>query len=221
MAKLTFRYSAMNAGKSTMAMQIAHNYEEIGASILVIKPLIDTKGEDTITSRIGINRKVDYLLSDTDSPLSLIKKSLKEKAIDAIIVDEAQFLTENQVNEFYYITKMLDIAVLCFGLRCDFQMQGFVGAPRLLLLADDIEEIKTLCSCKKKATQNLRLVNGEPTFEGDQVAIDGKENITYKSVCGECFIKYYMEWKEKKRKKKKIHYQEKGKKYERKNFRYT
>lgn len=200
MAKLTFRYSAMNAGKSTMAMQIAHNYEEIGASILVIKPLIDTKGEDTITSRIGINRTVDYLLSDTDSPLSLIKETLKEKAIDAIIVDEAQFLTENQVNEFYYITKMLDIAVLCFGLRCDFQMQGFVGAPRLLLLADDIEEIKTLCSCKKKATQNLRLVNGEPTFEGDQVAIDGKKNITYKSVCGECFIKYYMEWKEKKEK---------------------
>lgn len=202
MAKLTFRYSAMNAGKSTMAMQVAHNYEEIGANILVWKPKIDTKGEDTITSRIGLNRKVDHLLSDADSTIELTDEVLKTTAkIDAIIVDEAQFLTENQVNELYYITKIYDIAVLCFGLRCDFQMQGFLGAPRLLLLADDIEEIKTLCSCKKKATQNLRLINGEPTFEGDQVAIDGEKNITYKSVCGECFIKYYLEWKKNKEQK--------------------
>ena len=218
MAKLTFRYSAMNAGKSTMAMQVAHNYGEIGANILVWKPLIDTKGEDTITSRIGINRKVDHLLSDTDSPIILIKEVLKTTPnIDAIIVDEAQFLTESQVNELYYIAKIFDIAVLCFGLRCDFQMQGFVGAPRLLLLADDIEEIKTLCSCKKKATQNLRLVNGKPTFEGEQVAIDGTEDITYKSVCGECFIKYYLEWMENKEQP----LIKERKNYERKNFKYS
>lgn len=198
MAKLTFRYSAMNAGKSTMAMQVAHNYEELEGHVLVWKPAKDTKANQNISSRIGLERKVDHLLSSTASPLDLIKEELKlVNFIDAIIVDEAQFLTEKQVNELYYITKKFNIAVLCFGLRCDFQMTPFEGSPRLLLLADDIEEIKTLCECKKKATQNLRLKNGAVTFDGDQVAIDGEANITYKSVCGTCYIKYKEAWENK------------------------
>ena len=196
MAKLYFRYSAMNAGKSTMAMQVAHNYEEQNGIIQVWKPLIDTKGDSTIVSRIGIERKVDHLLSETSSPIEIIKKKLEEKErIDAIIVDEAQFLNETQINELYYISKKMNIAVLCFGLRCDFLMKPFPGSARLLAIADSIEELKTLCECKKrKATQNLRLVNGIPTFEGNQVAIDGKQSVTYKSVCGECYINYYMNW---------------------------
>ena len=196
MAKLYFRYSAMNAGKTTMAMQVAHNYEEQGGLVEVWKPLIDTKGENNIVSRLGIERKVDYLLSDDASPIQIINKEGKEKGkIDAIIVDEAQFLNETQINELYYISKKMDIAVLCFGLRCDFTMKPFPGSARLLAIADSIEELKTLCECKKrKATQNLRLVDGVPTFRGDQVAIDGKMKVTYKSVCGECFINYYMEW---------------------------
>ena len=200
MAKLYFRYSAMNAGKSTMAMQVAHNYEEQKGIVLVWKPLIDTKGNNTIISRIGIERKVDYLLSEETSPLQIIKKELEDKErIDAIIVDEAQFLNETQVNELYYISKKMNIAVLCFGLRCDFTMQPFPGSARLLAIADSIEELKTLCECKKrKATQNLRLVNGIPTFEGNQVAIDGEQNVTYKSVCGKCYINYYMKWQENK-----------------------
>ena len=199
MAKLYFRYSAMNAGKSTIAIQVAHNYEEQNGTVLVWKPKIDTKGSNTIVSRIGIKRKVDYMLEDTSSPLKIVKNELeKRKEIDAIIVDEAQFLTENQINELYYISKKMNIAVLCFGLRCDFMMKPFPGSARLLAIADSIEELKTLCECKKrKATQNLRLIDGIPTFEGDQVAIDGEQSVTYKSVCGECYINYYMKWQNK------------------------
>lgn len=200
MAKLWYRYSAMNAGKSTMAMQVAHNYEELGGKVLVWKPMIDTKGENTIVSRIGITRKVDRLLSEEESPINIIKIKLNEKEhIDAIIIDEAQFLTEEQVNELFYISKKFDITVLCYGLRCDFQMKPFPGSARLLAIADSIEELKTMCKCKKrKATQNLRFINGLPTFEGDQVAIDGEDQITYESVCGECYINYYLEWKKNK-----------------------
>ena len=204
MAKLYFRYSAMNAGKSTMAMQVAHNYEEQNGIILVWKPLVDTKGNNMIVSRIGIERKVDHLLSEESSPIQIIKEKKKKKErIDAIIVDEAQFLNENQINELYYISKKMNIAVLCFGLRCDFTMKPFPGSARLLAIADSIEELKTLCECKKrKATQNLRLIDGIPTFEGDQVAIDGKKNVTYKSVCGECYINYYIEWQKNKTEEK-------------------
>lgn len=190
----------MNAGKSTMAMQVAHNYEELEGIVLVWKPIIDTKGDNKLVSRIGIERKVDNLLSDADSPLKIVKEEQKKvPKIDAIIVDEAQFLTEEQVNELYYISKKFDIAVLCYGLRCDFQMKPFPGSARLLAIADDIEEIKTLCKCKKKATQNLRLINGKPIFEGNQVAIDGEQSITYESVCGKCYIKYYLEYMRKKK----------------------
>ncbi|CDF11680.1 thymidine kinase [Mycoplasma sp. CAG:776] len=200
MAKLWYRYSAMNAGKSTMAMQVAHNYEELEGKVLVWKPMIDTKGEDTIVSRIGITRKVDRLLSEEESPINIIKIKLNEKEhIDAIIIDEAQFLTEEQVNELFYISKKFNITILCYGLRCDFQMKPFPGSARLLAIADSIEELKTMCKCKKrKATQNLRFINGLPTFEGDQVAIDGEDQITYESVCGECYINYYLEWKKNK-----------------------
>ena len=166
MAKLYFRYSAMNAGKTTLAMQVVHNYEEQGGIVEVWKPLIDTKGDDKIVSRLGIERKVDYLLSSETSPLQIIKKELKEKEkIDAIIVDESQFLNEQQINELYYISKKMDISVLCFGLRCDFTMKSFPGSARLLAIADSIEELKTLCECKKrKATQNLRLVDNIPMY---------------------------------------------------------
>ena len=200
MANLWYRYSAMNAGKSTMAMQVAHNYEELGGKVLVWKPMIDTKGENTIVSRIGITRKVDRLLSEEESPINIIKIKLNEKEhIDAIIIDEAQFLTEEQVNELFYISKKFNITILCYGLRCDFQMKPFPGSARLLAIADSIEELKTMCKCKKrKATQNLRFINGLPTFEGDQVAIDGEDQITYESVCGECYINYYLEWKKNK-----------------------
>lgn len=185
MSKLYFRYGAMNSGKTAALLQVAHNYEEKGRKIIVIKPSIDTKGKDKITSRLGIKRKVDIMLSANDT----ITKKITSKKLDAILVDEAQFLTPEQVDELYIITKKMNIPVIAYGLRCDFQMKGFPGASRLLELADNIEELKTICACGKKATQNLRLVNGRPTFNGSQVAIDGTERITYNSVCGKCYLK--------------------------------
>lgn len=186
MAKLYFRYGAMNCGKTTHLLQVAHNYEERGMRVLLIKPAIDTKGEDKVVSRLGVTRQVDIQLSNDSTVMELMQP---EKP-NAILVDEAQFLSQNQVDELYYMTKIYDIPIICYGLRCDFQMQGFPGSTRLLQLADDIEEMKTICSCGKKATQNLRLINNIPVFNGAQVAIDNGENsISYESVCGECYIK--------------------------------
>lgn len=186
MSKLYFRHGSMNCGKTTALLQVAHNYEERGMHIVLIKPSIDTKGDTKVVSRLGIDREVDILLPPTDTVIS----HMNTVKPDAIIVDEAQFLTPAQVDELFYMTKVYGIPVLCYGLRTDFQMQGFPGSTRLLELADDIEELKTICRCGKKATLNMRLFNGEPIFDGDQVAIDnGENNITYESVCGECYIK--------------------------------
>lgn len=184
MAKLYFRYGAMNSGKSTAIIQVAYNYEEKDKKVLLIKPSVDTKGNEKVMNRSNLSRKVDLLLAPNDS----IKKHLN-KDIDAILIDEAQFLTPKQVDELYKITKFDNIPVLCYGLRCDFRMNVFPGAMRLLAIADDIEELKTICKCGKKATQNVRYINGIPTFTGDQVAIDDKEQISYESVCGECYLK--------------------------------
>lgn len=185
MSKLYFRYGAMNSGKTAALLQVAHNYEEKGMRVIVIKPSIDTKGDNKVTSRLGIERKVDVMLAPDEG---VMEHMVLDKP-DAIIIDEAQFLTTDQVDELYAITKVFGVPVLAYGLRCDFQMNGFPGASRLLELADDIEELKTICKCGRKATQNIRLIDGEPTFEGSQVAIDGTANITYDSVCGECYLK--------------------------------
>ncbi len=184
MSKLYFRYGAMNSGKTTALLQVAHNYEEKGMHPIIIKPLIDTKGNNKVISRIGIERAVDYLIASDYN----IEENINLVGIDAIIVDEAQFLTREQVEQLYRITKYYSIPVLCYGLRCDFQMQGFPGSTRLLEIADDLEELKTICSCGRKATQNLRLINGKPIFEGEQVEIDNQNDIKYDSVCGRCYF---------------------------------
>lgn len=184
MSKLYFRYGAMNSGKTTALLQVAHNYEEKGMHPIIIKPLIDTKGNNKVISRIGIEREVNYLIA----PECNIEVNLNLVEVDAIIVDEAQFLTKEQVEQLYRITKYYSIPVLCYGLRCDFQMQGFPGSTRLLEIADSLEELKTICSCGRKATQNLRLINGKPVFEGEQVEIDNQNDIKYDSVCGRCYF---------------------------------
>ena len=185
MSKLYFRYGAMSSGKTAALLQVAHNYERQGMKVIVVKPSIDTKAQDKVSSRIGIERPVDVLLAPNDK---LIDKMEPVKP-HAIIVDEAQFLTAQQVDELYIITKAYDIPVLCYGLRCDFQMNGFEGSTRLLLIADDIEELKTICKCGSKATQNLRLINDEPVFEGEQVVIDDHTKVEYEGVCGKCYLK--------------------------------
>lgn len=182
----------MNSGKSTALLQVAHNYEERGMHIWLIKPSIDTKGDDKVVSRLGVDRKVDLRVNSSDSLIDLLPVVMESypPRPDAIIVDEAQFLTRDHVDDLFVISKEYDIPVLCYGLRTDFQMRGFPGSIRLLELADDIEELKTICRCGKKATLNMRFVNGSPIFDGDQVAIDnGQDNISYESVCGACYIK--------------------------------
>lgn len=185
MSKLYFRYGAMGSGKSTALLQVAYNYNEKGMYVILMKPQIDTKAENKISSRIGIERAVDILIPRDSGIIELIPDTKKPHAI---IVDESQFLTSDQVDELYFISKIYDIPVLCYGLRCDFQMKGFEGSTRLLEIADDIEEMKTICKCGNKATQNIRLVNGEPTFEGEQIVIDDHTKVEYKGVCGNCYL---------------------------------
>lgn len=186
MAKLYFKYGAMNCGKTTLLLQTAHNYEEQGMRCLIIKPSIDTKGEDTIVSRLGISRKVDKLISKDDNILEWFV-STNQHAY-CLLVDEAQFLTKQQIDELYKIAVLKDCPVICYGLRTDFLNQGFPGSSRLLELAHSLQELKTVCQCGAKATCNVRLVNGIPTTEGDQVAIDGEDEVEYISVCSKCYF---------------------------------
>lgn len=180
-----FRYGAMGSGKTAALLQVAYNYEQKGMKILLIKPEIDTKGEDSVISRIGLKRQVDIKIKTTDSIMSKMDPIKPH----AIIVDEAQFLTKTQVDELYIMAKKYDIPVLCYGLRCDFKMEPFEGSARLLQIADDIEELKTICKCGAKATQNLRLVNNIPTFDGEQIIIDDHTKVEYDGVCGKCYLK--------------------------------
>ena len=185
MAKLYFRYGAMGCGKSSSLLQVAYNYNSNNMNVALIKSKTDTKANADIISRVGLRRTVDYLLPVRTK----IRKYINLENIDAIIVDEAQFLSASQVDELYSITKEDNIPVLCYGLRCDFKMNSFPGSRRLLEIADTIEELKSICKCVKKATQNMRLKNGIPVFRGGQVLIDGEEDeITYEAVCGKCYL---------------------------------
>lgn len=189
MAKLYFRYGAMNCGKTTSLLQVAHNYEERGMNILLMKPSIDKKGENKVVSRLGVERDVDYLIGPDDKILKIVRNIISDKKIACILVDEAQFLEPKQVDELLFVATDCNIPVMCYGLRTDFKLNGFPGASRLLEVASSIEEMKTICSCGKKATLNARFVNGEFTTEGDQVAIDGMNEVTYQSMCPECYYK--------------------------------
>ena len=187
MAKLYFRYGAMNCGKTTSLLQVAHNYEERGMDILLLKPSIDKKGDNKVVSRLGVERDVDCLIKPDDRILSVVRKTLMDRNISCILVDEAQFLEPKQVDELLFIATECNIPVMCYGLRTDFKLNGFPGASRLLELASSIEEMKTICECGKKATLNARFVNGEFTTDGEQVAIDGFDEVTYRSMCPKCY----------------------------------
>ena len=191
MSKLYFRYGAMNSGKSTHLMQVAHNYEERGMKVILIKPATDNKGGDKLVSRLGVERKVDILCEKKMDIYEEIKKWQEVKfKIDCILVDEVQFMTKEQVDQLFKIAVVLDIPVICYGLRTDFMMEGFEGSTRLLLLAHSIEEMKTICKCGRKAILNGRKINDEFVFEGEQVAIDNIDNVQYESLCGHCYFKY-------------------------------
>lgn len=190
MSKLYFRYGAMNSGKSTHLMQVAYNYEERGMNVIIMKPKIDEKGGECLLSRLGVKRKVDLLIRENDNILNIVKEELKQKKINCILVDEVQFMKSIQIDQLFEIAVTLNIPIICYGLRTDFKMNGFEGSERLLLLAHSIEEMKTICACGKKALFNGRKINGTFVFEGEQVAIDDQNDVTYESLCGECYFKY-------------------------------
>ena len=191
MSKLYFRYGAMNSGKSTHLMQVAYNYEERGMKVIILKPKVDKKGGNTLVSRLGVNRKVDLMVSEEDNVFQVIENYLKEnKQIDCILVDEVQFMKSKQIDELFQIAIKLDIPIICYGLRTDFKMDGFEGSARLLLLAHSIEEMKTICACGQKAIFNGRKINGRFVFEGEQIAIDEQDDVRYESLCGDCYYKY-------------------------------
>ena len=190
MAKLYFRYGAMNSGKSTALMQVAHNYEERGMRVLVLKPRIDSKGGDQLLSRLGISRKVDHLISASDDVFALLQREMSTTTPPAcILCDESQFFTAAQAEQLFRATCLLNVPVICYGLRTDFSMRGFPGSTRLLELAHTVEEMKTICFCGRKALCNGRKINGEFVFEGDQVAIDQVDDVEYVSLCPQCYFR--------------------------------
>lgn len=190
MAKLYFRYGAMNSGKSTALMQVAFNYEERGMRVFILKPSIDTKGGECLLSRLGVSRPVDKAVTPDMDVFELVQKEAArgDKPLACVLTDESQFFTPQQAEQLFMVTVQLNIPVIAYGLRTDFSMQGFPGSTRLLELAHAIEEMKTICTCGRKATCNGRKVNGEFVFEGDQVAIDQENNVEYQSLCAQCYF---------------------------------
>lgn len=186
MAKLYFYYSAMNAGKSTVLLQSAHNYQERGMRALLLTAAIDDRfAEGQITSRIGISEKASVFNKDTDIMASVLLES-QQSELSCILIDEAQFLTKEQVYALSDVVDLLNIPVLAFGIRTDFQGELFAGSQALLALADKLIELKTVCHCGSKATMVIRLDSeGKPVKEGDQVQIGGNDR--YLSVCRKHF----------------------------------
>jgi thymidine kinase len=193
MSKLYFRHGAMNSGKSTALLQAAHNYEERSQRVLLTKPAIDTKGSAAIVSRLGVDRSVDFLLTpglnlrdEFNHQAQIILQQTGER-IACLLIDEAQFLTPNQVDQALEIAVLDDVPVLAYGIRTDFQTKGFPGSIRLLEIAHTLEELKTICRCGRKAMFNARQSDGQFIFAGEQVAIDGVE-VTYESLCPACYL---------------------------------
>jgi thymidine kinase len=186
MGKLYFRHGAMNSGKSTALLQVAYNYEERDQRVLIAKPAIDTKGDSQVVSRLGMVRNVDFLVLPNENLRKKLKEFMSTSQVDCLLIDEAQFLTTEQVDQAMEIAVLDNIPVLAYGIRTDFLTKGFPGSIRLLEIAHTLEELKTICRCGKKAMFNARLKNGEFVFDGDQVAIDGVE-VTYESLCPSCY----------------------------------
>jgi thymidine kinase len=194
MSKLYFRHGAMNSGKSTALLQAAHNYEERGQYVLLAKPAVDTKGDTAILSRLGVDRHVDFLvtpelnLRTEFQKRSSLQREATGKRVACLLLDEAQFLTRDQVDQALEIAVLDDVPVLAFGIRTDFLTNGFPGSLRLLEIAHSLEELKTICRCGKKAMFNGRKVNDAFVFDGAQVAIDG-DQVTYESLCPSCYFR--------------------------------
>ena len=198
MAKLYFKYGAMGSSKTAQALITKFNYEERGMKVWLAKPKVDDRdGQSVIKSRIGLEEKC-YTISEDENVYEYFSQ-IKEK-INVIIIDECQFLTEEQVDQLSRIVIDYKIPVLCFGLRTDFRTKMFPGSKRLFEIAESISEIKTICECGRKASVNARIdENGNVLTEGAQVFIGGNES--YVAMCYRC-------WLEKIEKQRKEHHGE-------------
>lgn len=188
MAKLLFKYATMNSGKTIDLVRTAHNYEENNGKVIVLKPKVDTKGEDKITSRVGLERKVDYKICYDDDLFKVLKGNLKD--VDVILVDESQFFSKKQIEDLSTISKVMNIDVICYGLRVNFRGELFEGSKKLFEVADSIDELVTLCKCRKVARFVGRKEDGIYKIDGPEIIIDGSDkNIEYVPLCKECYLK--------------------------------
>lgn len=180
MAQLFFRYGSMNSGKSIEILKVAHNYEEQGKRVILMNSSIDTRsGVGHIASRIGLERDAHPVFPDSDV-FAMVQEI--DDGASCVLIDEAQFMTQQQVFECARVVDELHIPVMAFGLKNDFQNHLFAGSEALLVYADKIEEMKTICwFCAKKAIMNLRVNNGHPVYEGEQIMMGGNES--YYPVC--------------------------------------
>ena len=195
MGRMYFRYGAMGASKTAQALITQYNYQERGLNVLLIKPAMDTRdGVTTLRSRIGLASEAIVVAPEDDVFTLFVRGSTREdgtmRPYDVVIADESQFLTPTQVEQLRNIVDTYDVPVFCYGLRTDFQTHLFPGSKRILELTDEMEEIKTVCDCGRKAVVNARLVNGKPVFEGDQVMLGGNES--YIAMCHKCWNKARM-----------------------------
>lgn len=182
MAKLTFKYGAMGCGKSLELLRVAYNYIERNQTILLLTSALDNRGgsNDKIKSRVGL--EMDALpVSDKTNILELVTNENKKNNLDCVLVDESQFLKKYHVEQLSEVVDKLEIPVLCYGLKSDYKIQPFEGSSYLFAMSDNIEEIKSICWCGKKATINVRLLNGKICKNGEQIQIGGNES--YISLC--------------------------------------
>ena len=181
MAQLYYRYSTMNAGKSIELIKVAYNYEERGKRVMTLVPVVDDRyGVGVITSRIGVQRDAITIGDDVNILELFIKEDAKKK-IDCVLLDECQFLKKHHVLELAEIVDSFDVPVLAYGLKNDFRNELFEGSYYMLIYADKIEEIKTICWCGRKATMVARLVGGKIVKQGPQIVVGG--NDLYVSLC--------------------------------------
>ena len=197
MAKLYFKYGAMGSSKTAQALITKYNYEENDMKVWLIKPSADTRdGAEILRSRIGLQAAVEVMVPGRDIYDAYAKEH--DGACHAVIVDECQFMTEEQIDQLRAIVDDFNVPVMCFGLRTDFQTKLFPGSLRLMEIADTIQEIKTICDCGAKATVNARISDGYIVTEGAQVFLGG--NDAYIAMCHKCYIRGIRE-----RRKIKLH----------------
>ena len=183
MSKLYFKYGVMGSSKSAIALMTKYNYEQKGFNVLLLKPAIDTRDGDMVSSRIGISCKCFKFDKEFDL-LQFFKEQNQVNKINGVIIDEAQFCTKKQIEELREIAN--SVSVICFGLKTNFKSELFEGSKRLLEIADNISEIKTVCKCGNKAIINAKVLNGKIVKSGNEIDIGGDEK--YISICYNCWL---------------------------------